>query len=198
MNATQLTSPAPTDGPLAPGPAAPQPARITLTSDGAQLLRAKIELLRRELAEDYAVRLKEARTFGEAAGNDEYLQIKEEEALLVRRIHRLQEMLDTATVIERTDYDPEQVTVGSTVEVEDLDSGAISEHRLYGGFEDRPAGVSVDSPVGRSLLGRRPGERVEVTLPRGRQLQLRVVAVSHPETANGDEAQGSTRPRRIA
>ena len=181
MNAQKLlTDPAPHDSTLRQA-AARQVTKVTLTSAGEKLLRRKLELLRRELDEDYPARLREARSFGEATGNDDYLQVKEEEALLVHRVYRLQAMLDAATVLRSDEADTEVVAVGSRVEVEDLDSGAVGEYRLTGGFEEAAAGVSADSPVGQALLGRRAGDQVEVELPRGRRLRLRVIAIAAAE-----------------
>jgi transcription elongation factor GreA len=155
--------------------AEPPQANITLTAEGEQALRAKLTELRRELDEIYPARLREARSFGGAGGNDDYLQIKEEEALLALRVSRLQAMLDAATVLRSADAEAGVVAVGHRVEVEDRDSGAVSAYDLVGGFERAVNGVSADSPVGRALLGRRVGDRTEVELPGGRLVRLRIL-----------------------
>jgi transcription elongation factor GreA len=178
MNASEVIS-SPADAhPTLRRAAAHQSTRVTLTADGAELLRAKLETLKRELDEEYPIRLREARSFGDAAGNDDYLQIKEEEALLVQRIQGLQAMLASATVLPSGNTAAAGVVVGSRVEVENLESGAVSEHLITGGFEGASAGVSADSPVGQALLGRRAGDRVEVGLPGGHRLELRIIGVT--------------------
>jgi transcription elongation factor GreA len=155
--------------------AEPAQANVTLTGEGERALRAKLAELRRELDEIYPARLREARSFGGAGGNDDYLQIKEEEALLALRVTRLQEMLDTATVLRSSDAEAGVVAIGHRVEVEDCDSGAVSGYDLVGVFERAVNGVSADSPVGRALIGRRVGDRTEVELPGGRLVKLRIL-----------------------
>lgn len=155
--------------------AEPAQTKITLTGEGERALRAKLTELRRELDEIYPARLREARSFGSAGGNDDYLQIKEEEALLALRVTRLQAMLDGATVLRSSDAEAGVVAIGHRVEVEDRDSGAVSGYDLVGGFERVVNGVSADSPIGRALIGRRVGDRTEVELPGGRLVRLRIL-----------------------
>ena len=163
------------DGPPTTRRAPLQPPITTLTSTGVQVLKAKLDALCYELDVEFPERLREARSFGDG-GYDDCLQIKEEEALVIQRVARLQDLLDSSTVSDGEPGEAGTVTVGCQVEVEDRDSGAVSEYWLVGGFEDAAAGVSVDSPVGRAVLGRRAGDEVEVDLPRGRVLRLLIVA----------------------
>jgi transcription elongation factor GreA len=70
------------------------------------------------------------------------------------------------------------VAIGTTVQAEDLTSGAVQKHRLVGDYEELDAdSVSASSPVGRSLNGRSPGDEVEVELPNGRSRTLKILAV---------------------
>ena len=64
------------------------------------------------------------------------------------------------------------------MEVRDTGSGAVRKHRITGGFElAEPGDVSANSPVGEALMGRAPGDMVEVDLPNGRTAKLEVLAV---------------------
>jgi transcription elongation factor GreA len=154
------------------------PSLALVTREGARALQARIERLRHQLDVEFADRLNEARGFGEIGANDDYLQALEEQAVLASRISRLQRLLDSATVVEREPTSGEAAGVGTAVEVQDLASGAIHEHRLVGDYESRATdAVSASSPVGRALIGQLPGDEVEVRLPRGRARQLRVLAV---------------------
>src|SRR5215218_678052 len=93
---------------IAPGPgwlnassvdsSAPR-APAVLTREGARALRATLQRLSNQLSVEFAARLSQARTFGEIAGNDDYLQTLEEEAVLRSRIARLEGLLDSATVV---------------------------------------------------------------------------------------------------
>jgi transcription elongation factor GreA len=162
-NASSIDSPAPR------GPA-------VLTHEGERALRTTLQRLRNELSE-FAARLSQARTFGEIAGNDDYLQTLEEEAVLRSRIARLDGLLDAATVVSDSPR-AGAAAIGTTVQVEDLASGAVQEHRLMGDYEElRADDVSASSPVGRALTMCSPGDEVEVELPNGRSRSLRILAV---------------------
>jgi transcription elongation factor GreA len=157
-------------------PQTPPPAIIT--PEGARALQARVQRLRHQLDVEFADRLNEARAFGEIGGNDDYLQALEEQAVLTSRLSRLQRLLDSATVVEQVPAGNKTAAVGTAVEVEDLSSGAIREHRLVGDYESRNGdAISASSPIGRALIGHLPGDEVEVKLPRGRTQQLRVLTV---------------------
>jgi transcription elongation factor GreA len=154
------------------------PPQPVITREGVRALQARVQRLRHQLDVEFADRLNEARAFGEIGGNDDYLQALEEQAVLASRISRLQRLLDSATVVEQEPARKEAAAVGTAVEVQDLSSGAIREHRLVGDYESRDTdAVSASSPIGRALIGHLPGDEVEVKLPRGRTQQLRVLIV---------------------
>ncbi|MGH2980911.1 MAG: GreA/GreB family elongation factor [Solirubrobacterales bacterium] len=158
-------------------PQSPQ-TRAIITREGERALRASVQRLRHQLDVEFAARLNEARGFGEIGGNDDYLQTIEEQAVLASRLSRLQRLLDSATVVEQQSSDGGAAAVGTIVEVKDLASGAIHEHRLIGDYETLVANaVSASSPVGRALIGKSPGDEVEVALPHGRAQGLRVLKV---------------------
>jgi transcription elongation factor GreA len=162
-------------GPIQEIPVASPEAIIT--RDGERALRSEVERLRAELDVEFAHRLREARDFGEGGSNDDYLQIKEEEAVLRSRIARLRSLLDTATVVEPSRGHGGVITIGSAVSVEDLESGRVDDYRVVGSFERGEGGsISAASPFGQALMGRRAGEVVEVRLPSGVARRLRVIA----------------------
>lgn len=153
------------------------PPRAIVTRAGENALRATLMRLRHQLDVEFAERLKQAHAFGETSGNDDYLQILEEEAVLAYRVSRLETLLDCATVVDHSVGTEGAVAIGTTVEVEDLASGMLSEHRLGGDYEPSSADVSVSSPVGQALIGRAAGDDVDVKLPNGRVRKLKIVAV---------------------
>jgi transcription elongation factor GreA len=153
-------------------------AEIVITRDGLERLGAELENLttggRREIAD----RLRHAAA-GERnpAENAEYLAVRDDQALLERRIAVLAERLQAAQVIE-PQLGNGRVDVGERVRVRDLESGVPLELELVGTHEsDAGAGrISVASPVGRAILGLRRGEIAEVDAPRGK-LQFKILAV---------------------
>jgi transcription elongation factor GreA len=154
------------------------PPRAIVTRAGENASRATLMRLRHQLDVEFAERLKQAHAFGETSGNDDYLQIlEEEEAVLAYRVSRLETLLDCATVVDHPVGTEGAVAIGTTVEVEDLASGRLGEHRLGGDYEPSSADVSVSSPVGQALIGRAAGDEVDVKLPNGRVRKLKIVAV---------------------
>lgn len=168
----------------APRRAPVAPAQAIITRDGQRAIRAELARLRRRLEVDFATRLHDARTFGDSVENDDYLQIKEEEAIVSSRILHLEGVLRSATVAEQQRHRNGVAVVGTIVEVEDLASGAVRQHRLVGGYERLDQGeVSANSPIGRALLGRKAGEQAQVNLPDGSQHTLRIAAVRSSATS---------------
>jgi len=153
------------------------PPSAIITRAGERALRAELERLRRELEGDMAERLREARAFGPPAGNDDYLQIQEEEIILTVRAARLDGLLERAQVIDSGSLDG-RAAVGTIVEVKNTDSGELMEHELVGGHEaPRPNAASAASPIGQALIGRKAGGIVDVDLPNGGRQRLEIVRV---------------------
>src|SRR5436305_619843 len=88
-------------------------APAVLTREGERALRATLRRLQHQLSVEFAARLSQARTFGEIAGNDDYLQTLEEGAVLRSRIARLEGLLDSATVVPDSPRNG-AVAIGST------------------------------------------------------------------------------------
>jgi transcription elongation factor GreA len=138
---------------------------VLLTSEGLEKLKRDLEeakLRRREAAD----RMKEAAQPGDIEDNPEFEQAKEEVAALDARIYELEEMIGRAQLIG--EHHGAIAEPGSTIEVEDRD-GAVETWHLVGAVESDPASgrISVESPVGRALLGKRKGDRVSVNAPSG-------------------------------
>jgi transcription elongation factor GreA len=137
-------------------------------------LKRELSALREEKERDIPSRLRIARQFGGGANNDEHLAIREEEAVLTARIARLQDILRRSTVIDDQESD-HSVAIGSRVSVVDVETGENLDYLIEGAHAAPTVGsVSVLSPVGRVLAGRRRGEEVSVRLPSGRRRKLRL------------------------
>jgi transcription elongation factor GreA len=159
----------------------PRPgAGILLTQAGLRARERELAQLRAAKRDDIGRRLREARGYGEPAGNDEYLATREDEAIIDARIAALEAMLAQASAVQHRGQ-PGVVDIGSVVSVDETNSGAGAHYRLVGSHEARaPGDVSISSPVGRALLGRRAGDTVTVSLPDGRARSLRIAAVAPP------------------
>ena len=140
-----------------------------LTPEGYEKLKAEIEHLRTIKRREVAERIKEAREFGDISENAEYDDAKHEQALLEHRISMLQERLRQARVLDASEVSSDVVSIGTRVQLEDVDAGETIEYHIVGSAEADPAGnkLSNESPVGKAIIGRKKGETVEVVAPRG-------------------------------
>jgi transcription elongation factor GreA len=147
---------------------------VLVTAEGLQKLKHDLEEARARRKEA-AERMKDAAQPGDIEDNPEFEQAKEEVASLDRQIYELEEMIGRAQIIE--EHHGAVAEPGSTVEVEDAD-GTIETWHLVGAVEADPASgrMSVESPVGRAVLGKRKGDRITVNAPSG-VIQLTVKAV---------------------
>ena len=141
---------------------------VILTPDGFKKLQAEIEFLSNDKRREIADRIREAREFGDIAENAEYDDAKNEQAMLEQRIMQLQERLRAAQVVDAKDISTDAVGVGSIVNVKDEKGGSL-KFTIVGSAEANPAEnkLSNESPVGKAIMGRKKGETVEVSAPRG-------------------------------
>jgi transcription elongation factor GreA len=149
-----------------------------LTPDGLRRLEEELEYLKTTKRKEVAERIKQAKAFGDLSENSEYEDAKNEQAFVEGRILALEQMLRNAKVIQGNGA-ANEVAIGSRVRVRDLGTGEECEYWIVGSAEADPAQarISNESPVGRALLGRRPGDVVEVQVPAG-SLRLEVVSLS--------------------
>ncbi len=154
---------------------------VILTPEGLEKLKAEIEDLSTNKRREVAERIKEAREFGDITENSEYDDAKNEQAMLEARIADLENKLRSATVIDASQMDADVVRVGSKVNVKDAESGKTFEYVIVGSTEADPTTgrLSNESPVGKSLLGHKKNDVVEVTKPSGgvRKLKITKIAV---------------------
>ncbi len=143
---------------------------IPLTRRGAELLKS--ELHRLKSVERHAViqAISEARAQGDLSENAEYDAAKDKQGFIEGRIKELESKLAAAQIIEPGTLDAGgKVVFGTTVELEDEDSGAKVTYQIVGDDEaDLKQGlVSISSPIARALIGKEAGDVAEVQAPGG-------------------------------
>jgi transcription elongation factor GreA len=159
-------------------PTAPSCSEILLTSEGCRKLERRLEGLRASREREYSERLRDARAHGEAGGNDEYLAILEDEAVIDSQIARLEELLGRARVVDGDDVPHGAAVIGSRVTVEDTRTRAVESLRIVGSLDaGGPGTVTAGSPVGEALLGSETGATAKVELPSGEVRELRILAI---------------------
>jgi transcription elongation factor GreA len=154
---------------------------LVITETGFERLSEELERLKGEGRRAVADRLRTAAASeADLVQNVEYLEARQEQAQLERRIALLEARLGSARIVAPC-LGNGRVDLGERVRVRDLVSRRRLDVELVGQFEaDLAAGrVSVASPLGRALVGRRKGEIAEVEAPRGR-LGFEVLAVELP------------------
>jgi transcription elongation factor GreA len=149
------------------------------TADGLAVLEAELAALEGDGRREIAERIKTAREWGDLKENSEYHDAKNEQAHLETKIQRLREKIQGAVVVEEAEEGAGDVVgFGSTVVVRDED-GKEQTWRIVSSHDASPreGRLSAESPMATALLGRAPGERTAVTLPKGKRT-LTVVSVS--------------------
>ena len=145
-------------------------ATIPLTRRGAEKL--KEELNRLKSVERHAViqAISEARAQGDLSENAEYEAAKDKQGFIEGRILEIEGKLAAAQIIDPSTIDAEgRVVFGSTVDLEDEDSGAHVTYQIVGEDEaDLKQGlISISSPIARALIGKAAGDIAEVQAPGG-------------------------------
>ena len=145
-------------------------ATIPLTRRGADKL--KEELHRLKTVERHAViqAIAEARAQGDLSENAEYESAKDKQGFIEGRILEIESKLAAAQVIDPSSLDAEgRVVFGSTVDLEDEDSGAKATYQIVGDDEAdlKQNLISISSPIARALIGKQVGDVAEVQAPGG-------------------------------
>lgn len=143
--------------------------RVHMTRRGYAALVEELRRLKAEERPRVAEALKVARDHGDLSENAEYDAAKESQALLEARISQIEDRLARAEVVDTREIDLDRVRFGTTVVLEDLESGAEVTYTLVGQDEAdiEKALLSVTSPVGRALIGRERNDEVTVRVPSG-------------------------------
>jgi transcription elongation factor GreA len=149
---------------------------VLISAAGYERLSREIETLRTDARRTLTEQLREAREDGDLEGNPLLGDLLEEQAQLEQRIAVLEAHLRFAEIIEPAADG--RAGIGALVRLRDLAAGSAHEYELVGTLESDVVNgrVSVEAPVGRALVGRLPGDRVDVETPRG-ILELEVLDV---------------------
>jgi transcription elongation factor GreA len=142
---------------------------VILTPEGYEKLKQEIAFLSNEKRREIADRIRVAREFGDITENAEYDHAKQEQAMLEHRIAMLEDRLRSARVLDLKDVTSDVVSIGTHVKLKDLEANETIEYHIVGSAEANPGEnkLSNESPVGQAIIGRKKGETVEVTAPRG-------------------------------
>lgn len=139
------------------------------TAEGLQKLREELDYLRDVERPRASNAIAEARDKGDLSENAEYDAAKDAQGMLELKIAKLEETLANARLIDESQLDTSKVLIHSTVKIKNQKNGMEMTYKLVAESEaDLKAGkISVDSPIGKGLLGKKEGEVAEIQVPNG-------------------------------
>ncbi|MBN1375055.1 MAG: transcription elongation factor GreA [Dehalococcoidia bacterium] len=151
--------------------------KYDITQEGLDKLKAEYEEMVSQRRKEVAEKIKRAREMGGTENNAEYEDAKNEQAFIEGRISSLENIVLNARIIEAPHH-AGVVELGNTILIQNQD-GKIDRYTIVGTTEASPVDgkISCESPVGKALLGKKKGAKVEVRTPAG-LMKLQIIEVS--------------------
>ena len=152
---------------------------IYLTPEGLENLKKELEYLKYTEMPEITKRIAEARDKGDLSENAEYHAAKEEQVRVNNKIQELQMTLANARILDDKDLDTSKVLIFSTVKIKNLKTKKEKSYTLVSANEADPmqGKISVESPIGKGLLGKSVGDIAEIDIPAGK-LQLEILEIT--------------------
>lgn len=149
------------------------------TEEGLNRLKAELNDLKTKGRTDIARQIAEARDKGDLSENAEYDAAKDAQGMLEMKIAKLEEIVSNARLLDESSIDASQVSVLSRVKIKNKKNGMEVTYTLVSEEEaDLKQGkISVGSPIGRGLLGKKVGDTAEITVPAGK-LEFEIVDIA--------------------
>jgi|SRR6218665_1422810 len=149
------------------------------TEEGLKRLKDELHQLKFTERPSISRQIAEARDKGDLSENAEYDAAKEAQGLLELKISKMEEILNNARLIDESQLDASKVLILSKVKIKNVANGNEMCYTLVAENEaDLKSGkISVDSPIGKGLLGKKVGEKAAITVPSG-VMQFEIVEIS--------------------
>lgn len=143
--------------------------KVMLTEEGLKKVEEELRYLKRVKRKEIAEKIRNAVTFGEIAENAEYNAAKNDQAFIEGRILALERIIENYELIDNEKKDPNCVSLGSEVSVEDLKGKKKIKYIILDYVESEPdcGKISISSPIGKAILGKKKGDVVEIRVPAG-------------------------------
>jgi transcription elongation factor GreA len=153
--------------------------KAPMTRQGYEALMAELKYLKAVVRPQVIEAVRIAREEGDLRENAEYHGAKEKQAIVQSKIEHLEAQLSHAEIIDTTTLGGDRVVFGATVRIREGDTDEERTFRLVGADEANPqkGWISIQSPVGRALVGKQSGDTVEVRVPKG-TLTYEIMSVS--------------------
>ncbi len=154
--------------------------RQPITREGYEKLAAEVKRLEQDEMPKIAEKIAEARAEGDLSENAEYHGQREAQGMLQAKINQIKGKLAGCHIVDKADMPKGVVTFGSTVTIKDLDLDEEETYEFVGPGEENYDGpvmkILTNSPIAQGLMGKKPGNRVEIELPKG-SMSVEVVKI---------------------
>ena len=149
------------------------------TKDGLEKLKEELQQLKTSGRANIAKAIAEARDKGDLSENAEYDAAKEAQGLHEAKIAKMEELMSTARLLDESKLDTSKVLALSIVKIKNVKNGATMSYQLVSESEaDLKSGkISVSSPIAKGLLGKKVGEKTEITVPAGK-IEFEILEIS--------------------
>lgn len=149
------------------------------TKEGLQKLKNELDHLKSVERPKISEQIAEARDKGDLSENAEYDAAKEAQGLLEMKISKLEDLVANARILDSSQMDISKVMVLSNVKIRNSANGAEMQYKLVSESEaDLKAGkISVNSPIGQGLMGKKVGDTAEINVPSGK-ISLEILEIS--------------------
>ncbi len=143
--------------------------KVPITRNGYRRLIKELSHLRRVVRPEVIDELREARGYGVKIENQQYMLARERHMVIQKRINEIEDKLAGCEIVVGRKFFFKQVGFGTVVTIKNLESGEESKYQMVGPWESdiTDGRLSVDSPVGQAVMGRREGDEVIVKAPSG-------------------------------
>ena len=149
-----------------------------MTQEGYDKLSAEVEQLKTTGRQEVAKAIAEAREKGDLSENAEYDAAKDAQGMLELKINEMEKVLSNARILDINDIDTSKVTVLCKVKIKNTGNGAVLTYSLVSESEAdlKSKKISVTSPIGKGLLGKKVGEIATISTPRG-DMQFEILEI---------------------
>lgn len=139
------------------------------TEEGLKKIKEELNHLKTVERPSISRQIAEARDKGDLSENAEYDAAKEAQGLLEARIAKMDDVVANARIIDESQMDTSKAYILSNVKIKNLNNGAVLQYRLVAENEAdlKSKKISIESPIGKGLLGKAKGEIAEIQIPAG-------------------------------
>ena len=145
--------------------------RVPVTKEGYEALKRELENLKRVERPENIKAIEEARAHGDLSENAEFAAAKDRQGFIEGRISELQYKIANADIIIPDQLSKDKAVFGSTVLLENIETGENVAYQLVGPDESNieKGRISISSPLGRAILGKKPGAELSLLVPGGKR-----------------------------